>query len=133
MSEYRDLEEMIEVLNVAIARQEAEEQFFRRSAKASTSEFSRTIFSEISEELTTYVNTLEKRREKLSSALNDLKSKGSIRINIEGNLTVDPVCSMPVEKDKCNYISNFKGKEYRFCTKDCKKAFDIAPEKYIKT
>jgi YHS domain-containing protein len=132
MSEYRDLEDMIEVLNIAIIRQETEEQFFRRSSNASTSEFSRTMFSRISEELAAYVKTLEERREKLAIALNDLKAKGDIGTATGNFITVDPVCSMPIS-EKCNYTSVYKGKEYRFCTEDCKKAFDIDPEKYVKT
>jgi YHS domain-containing protein len=132
MSEYRDIEDMIEVLDIAIIRQETEEQFFQRSANASTSEFSRTMFSQISEELAAYVKTLEERREKLAIALNDLKAKGSVGTAMGNYITVDPVCSMPIG-EKCNYTSVYKGKEYRFCTEDCKKAFDIDPEKYIKT
>ena len=45
MTQFRDLETMIEILDLTIARQEAEEQFFRRSAQASTSEVAQSLFS----------------------------------------------------------------------------------------
>jgi YHS domain-containing protein len=132
MSEHRDIEDMIEVLNIAIIRQETEEQFFRRSANASTSDFSRTMFARISGELSAYIKTLEERKEKLTAALKDLKVKGSTGTAFGNYVAMDPVCSMPITLE-CNYTSVYKGKEYRFCTDDCKKAFDIDPEKYIKT
>jgi YHS domain-containing protein len=51
----------------------------------------------------------------------------------EGNAQVirDPVCKMEVKGDS-KITSNYKGKEYRFCSEDCKKAFKLAPEKYVK-
>jgi YHS domain-containing protein len=42
----------------------------------------------------------------------------------------DPVCKMKIENE-CKISSTYKGKEYHFCSNDCKKAFEIAPEKYI--
>ena len=42
----------------------------------------------------------------------------------------DPVCDMKI-KDECKFTSAYKGKEYHFCSNDCKKAFDIAPGKYV--
>ncbi|MFH0768637.1 MAG: YHS domain-containing protein [Chloroflexota bacterium] len=42
----------------------------------------------------------------------------------------DPVCKMKVSEE-CQIRSTYKGKEYHFCSKDCKKAFDIAPDKYV--
>lgn len=75
MSEYRDLEDMIEVLNIAIARQETEEQFFRRSAKQSTNDASKALFTEIADELKEYVKSLERRRLKFIDLINDLNDK----------------------------------------------------------
>jgi YHS domain-containing protein len=43
----------------------------------------------------------------------------------------DPVCKMEV-KDECRIVSNYKGEEYQFCSEDCKQAFELDPEKYIK-
>jgi hypothetical protein len=50
MSDYSDLEDMIEVLTIAIAREESEERFFRRSAEGSKHETARKMFSETAEE-----------------------------------------------------------------------------------
>jgi len=132
MSEYKDLQDMIEVLHIAIIRQESEEQFFRRSANASTSQFSKTVFTEIADELAAYIKTLDDRKEKLTSAFDALKSKGMKSFS-DGGIDVDPVCSMPVDNAKCTFISNYNGKQYTFCTEDCKKAFDIDPEKYLRS
>lgn len=73
MSRYRDLEAMIEILGLAIARQEAEEEFFRRSATASTSDVARALFAEIADDLKGYVGSLERRRERLEEALETLR------------------------------------------------------------
>jgi rubrerythrin len=73
MSEYKDLEDMIDVLTLAIGREESEEQFFRRSAEASDHQAARAMFSEIAEELTNHRKNLESRRERLLEALKDLR------------------------------------------------------------
>jgi Cu+-exporting ATPase len=44
----------------------------------------------------------------------------------------DPVCNMKVDESKAKHIINHKGKTYFFCSADCKKAFEITPEKYLK-
>ena len=43
---------------------------------------------------------------------------------------LDIVCSMKVNKSEA-YISEYKGKKYYFDTSNCKKTFDMNPEKYI--
>jgi len=43
----------------------------------------------------------------------------------------DIVCGMEVEEDKAAASSEYKGKEYYFCSEYCKKEFDQNPEKYI--
>lgn len=43
----------------------------------------------------------------------------------------DPVCGMKIDRERCRFVSVYRDKEYRFCSADCKKAFDLAPEKYI--
>lgn len=43
----------------------------------------------------------------------------------------DPVCSMNVDEKKARYTSTYKDKTYYFCSADCRKAFDLAPEKYL--
>ena len=46
-------------------------------------------------------------------------------------MTKDPVCDMQVDEYKTRYVSTYKGKKYYFCSAACKKAFDLAPEKYL--
>lgn len=45
----------------------------------------------------------------------------------------DPVCGMNVEPQKAAGTSEHNGSEYYFCNLACKKKFDEAPEKYLKT
>lgn len=74
MSQFSDLETMIEILGLTIARQASEEEFFRRSAEASSSEVAKSLFTEIADTLGNYCRDLEQRRRKLLEALEDLKS-----------------------------------------------------------
>lgn len=45
----------------------------------------------------------------------------------------DLVCGMEVRKEEKTITSNYEGKIYYFCSKNCKKKFDQNPEKYIKS
>ena len=72
MSQFHDLETMIEILDLTIARQEDEEEFFRRSAQASTSEVARSLFSELADDMKNYADSLGQRKKKLLNALEDL-------------------------------------------------------------
>jgi len=74
MAKYRDLENMIEIMNIAIVRQETEEQFFLRSARDPTSDVAKQLFSEIASDIRKYRESLEARRQKLVQALDDLKA-----------------------------------------------------------
>lgn len=44
----------------------------------------------------------------------------------------DPVCGMQADPKTCKFVSTYKGKKYYFCAAGCKKAFDLAPDKYLK-
>ncbi len=44
----------------------------------------------------------------------------------------DPVCGMKVEKETAAGMSTFRGKDYFFCSLQCKGKFDKDPEKYLK-
>jgi len=46
------------------------------------------------------------------------------------NDSQDPVCHMPVDASAVNH-SEFRGKTYYFCSKDCKAAFDGSPESFV--
>ena len=73
MAEHKDMRDMIEVLSISIVREEAEEQFYRRSASASTSQVVKELFLEIADEVAKYRQNLEQRRDRLLGALDDLK------------------------------------------------------------
>jgi len=44
----------------------------------------------------------------------------------------DVICGMEVREEEAAGISNYKGKNYYFCSRMCKQKFDENPEKYIK-
>jgi rubrerythrin len=73
MSEHSDIEDIIEVLTIAIAREQTEEQFFRRSAQASKHKVAKATFLEIAGELASHLKSMELRREKLLEALAELR------------------------------------------------------------
>jgi Cu+-exporting ATPase len=47
-------------------------------------------------------------------------------------MTVDPVCGMTVNPEKCAGSHEYKGTKYFFCGKGCIAKFAAAPEKYLK-
>ena len=73
MSEYTDLQDMIDVIDIAIAREESEERFFRDSCNASTHKIACEMFDEIAEGYANHSKTLESRKQILVKALEDLK------------------------------------------------------------
>ena len=73
MSEYTDLQDMIDVLNIAISREESEERFFRRSCKASSHKLACEMFEEIAGEYASHTKNLESRKQVLIEALEDLR------------------------------------------------------------
>ncbi len=42
----------------------------------------------------------------------------------------DPVCGMMIEDGDAVATSEYEGKTYHFCSKDCKIEFDENPESY---
>ena len=42
----------------------------------------------------------------------------------------DPVCGMMIEEKDAVATSDYEGKRYYFCSKDCKIEFDASPEDY---
>lgn len=42
----------------------------------------------------------------------------------------DPVCGMVIEESDAVGTSEYEGQRYYFCSDDCKKSFDEAPEDY---
>lgn len=45
----------------------------------------------------------------------------------------DLVCGMDIEKEQAAGVSSYNGKDYYFCSKQCKEKFDQAPEKYVES
>jgi len=42
----------------------------------------------------------------------------------------DPVCGMEVDPEKSNWVAEYDGKDYFFCSERCQKAFMKDPTKY---
>jgi Cu+-exporting ATPase len=42
----------------------------------------------------------------------------------------DPVCGMTIEDSTATATSDYQGKRYYFCSKDCKTQFDESPDDY---
>jgi rubrerythrin len=68
-----DLQEMIDILGIAIAREESEERFFRRTSKACKGEVACRMFAEIAGEFESHRKSLESRKTVLVTALEDMK------------------------------------------------------------
>lgn len=43
----------------------------------------------------------------------------------------DPVCGMMIDDKNAAGSSEYQGKRYHFCSKDCKQEFDENPEDYV--
>jgi rubrerythrin len=72
MSALGDLREMIDILSVAIAREENEERFFRRSARACKAEVACRMFDEIAGEFESHKKSLAERKEVLVTMMEDM-------------------------------------------------------------
>ncbi len=48
-------------------------------------------------------------------------------------MTKDPVCGMKVDENNSQYQSQYGGKKYSFCSKDCKTKFEQQPEQYARS
>jgi YHS domain-containing protein len=48
-------------------------------------------------------------------------------------MTIDPVCGMKVDENNSQYQTQYGGKQYNFCSADCKKKFEQQPEKYARS
>ncbi|MBI2086123.1 YHS domain-containing protein [Candidatus Daviesbacteria bacterium] len=42
----------------------------------------------------------------------------------------DPVCKMKIDK-KTEFLSDYQGSKYYFCSENCRKSFNEEPEKYV--
>ncbi len=124
----KDLEEMSEILTTAIEIHGRERDFFARSARNATGHVAKSLFKELADDLGKDLDILVARKRRVDTALEDLR-KGQEKA--EAVMVRDPVCGMRMNKAKAKYISVYRSKEYYFCSENCKKAFDQAPEKYV--
>lgn len=46
-------------------------------------------------------------------------------------MAIDPICKMEIDENDTEYISEYKGRKYYFCSQFCKMDFDESPEKYV--
>ena len=47
------------------------------------------------------------------------------------DVTVDPVCGMPVPKDAAAAVVEFGGRSYRLCSPACERKFRASPESFV--
>lgn len=45
---------------------------------------------------------------------------------------IDPVCGMTVDTETAKFTTQYQGETFYFCAPGCKKAFEKAPEEYLK-
>ncbi len=43
----------------------------------------------------------------------------------------DPVCDMEVDENSAAATTQYAGDTYYFCSEECKRRFDMDPEKYV--
>jgi len=47
------------------------------------------------------------------------------------NVARDPVCGMEVAPGRSDWVTEYRGWEYRFCSEGCMKAFNTRPSMYL--
>jgi YHS domain-containing protein len=45
-------------------------------------------------------------------------------------MTKDPVCGRQINESTVTTRGNYQGRDYQFCSQDCKRQFDQHPERY---
>ena len=56
---------------------------------------------------------------------------GDFEKEIEMTTKIDPVCNMEVEVENAEYVSEYKGEEYYFCSAGCQREFEENPAGYL--
>jgi Cu+-exporting ATPase len=46
-------------------------------------------------------------------------------------MALDPVCNMEVDPRNAEWVSEYRGVRYYFCSEGCKRAFEKAPDMFI--
>ncbi|HEY1462307.1 MAG TPA: YHS domain-containing protein [Terriglobales bacterium] len=47
-------------------------------------------------------------------------------------MTKDPVCGMQVDENNSEFQSQYDGKQYSFCSEDCKNKFEQNPQQFAR-
>jgi len=47
-------------------------------------------------------------------------------------MTKDPVCGMQVDEKNSEFQAQYGGKQYSFCSEDCKKKFEENPQQFAR-
>ena len=47
-------------------------------------------------------------------------------------MSVDPVCGMKVDEKKAQFNTQFAGRNYSFCSQECKREFESDPDRYAR-
>ena len=47
-------------------------------------------------------------------------------------MAVDPVCGMEIQERDADFKSEHGGKQYAFCSEECKQRFDKNPQEFVK-
>ncbi len=48
-------------------------------------------------------------------------------------MATDPVCGMQVDENRAEGKSEYQGKQYYFCSDECRKEFESRPEEFQKS
>jgi YHS domain-containing protein len=48
-------------------------------------------------------------------------------------MTRDPVCGMKIDEKQSEFETKFAGKQYFFCSEECRKEFEDNPGAYLET
>ena len=46
-------------------------------------------------------------------------------------MAIDPVCKMQVDERDAEFVTQYDGKTYYFCSESCKEEFESDPEEYV--
>ena len=46
-------------------------------------------------------------------------------------MAIDPVCKMEVDEKRSKFRSEYEGRNYYFCSEECKQEFEEDPEEYV--
>jgi YHS domain-containing protein len=62
-----------------------------------------------------------------------LQKRGQRNLNLseEDSMTIDPVCGMTIDERNPQLETKFAGKQYFFCSEECRQEFEDHPEEFL--